>query len=80
MLILLKLLILQVTREKQTLRSIEISVLILHWQHFSRFVLGLCFLTSKREDNAVKLRQYIEIFSNRFVQEMLLDCIGFGIS
>ena len=24
--------------------------------------LGLCFLTSKKEDNAVKLRQYIEIF------------------
>ena len=36
----------------------------LHWYHFSRFVLGLCFLTSKKEDNAVKLRQY-----NGLVQE-----------
>ena len=39
------------------------------WQHFSRFALGLCFLMSKKEDNAVKLRQYREIFYNRFVQE-----------
>ena len=31
---------------------------------------------SKKEDNTVKLRKYIEILSNRFVQEMLLDCIG----
>ena len=28
----------------------------------------------------MKLRQYIEIFSNRFVQKMLLDYIGIGIS
>ena len=44
-------------------------MLTLHCWHFSRFVLGLCFLTSEKEDNAVKLRQYFEIFYNRFVQE-----------
>ena len=27
----------------------------------SRFIVGLCFLTSKKEDNTVKLRQYVEI-------------------
>ena len=30
--------------------------------------LGLCFLMSKKEGNAVKLRQYLEIFYDRFVQ------------
>ena len=64
----IKLLILYVTREKQTLRSREISRLILHWQHFWRSVLGLCFLASKKEDNTVKLIQYIEIFCGSFLQ------------
>ena len=42
--------------------------------------LGLCFLMSKKKDNIVETRQYMEIFSSRFVQEMLLDCFGIGIS
>ena len=61
--------ILRVTREKQTLRTREISMLALYWYHFSRFALGLCFMMSKKEDNTVKLRQYLEIFCNRIVQE-----------
>ena len=44
-------------------------MLALHWLDFSRFVLGLSFLTSNEENNAVKLRQYLEIFYNRFAQE-----------
>ena len=35
---------------------------------------------SKKKDNIVETRQYMEIFSSRFVQEMLLDCFGIGIS
>ena len=45
------------------------SMLTLHLKHFPRFVLGIYFLTSKKEDSAVKLRQYLDIFYNRFVQE-----------
>ena len=58
-----------VAKEKRTLRSREISMLTLRWWHFSRFILDLCFLTSEKEDNAVKLLQYLEIFYNRFFQE-----------
>ena len=49
------------------MRSREISMLHYIGSTF-RDSLGLCFLTSKKEDNAVKLRQYLEIFYNRFVQ------------
>ena len=45
--------------KKQTLRSRVISIQKLHWEHFSRSVLGLCFLTTKKEDNRVKLRQLL---------------------
>ena len=44
-------------------------MLTLHWQQVSRIRLALRFLTSKKADNALKLRQYLEIFYNRFVQE-----------
>ena len=53
----------------------------LYWQQFSRFVLGLFFLTSKQKDNAVKLRQYLEILYKWFFSgEMLLDCIAIRIT
>ena len=64
----MKLLTLHVTGEKQTLRSREISILTLNWELFTRFIVGLCFLTSKKEGNTVKLGQYVEIFSNKFAQ------------
>ena len=44
-------------------------MLTLHWQQVSRITLGLRFLKSKKEANALKLRQFLEIFYNRFVQE-----------
>ena len=38
--------------------------------------LCLCFLTSRKEDNTVKLQQYIEIFRNRFVQERRFQAVS----
>ena len=35
-----------------------------------------CFMTSKKEDNVVKLRQYLEIFYNRFVQERCFQAVS----
>ena len=52
--------------EKQILSSREISMLTLHWYLFLRFALGLCFLTSEKKDNAVKLRQYLLLKRDAF--------------
>ena len=52
--------------EKQILSSREISMLTLHWYLFSRFALGLYFLTSEKKDNAVKLRQYLLLKRDAF--------------
>ena len=46
-----------IIREKQTLSSRETSILILRWWYFSKSVLGVGFLTFKKEDNPLKLWQ-----------------------
>ena len=63
----IKLLILYITREKQALRFRN---LIVNTAFVTLFKIRFrSLLTSKREDNTLKLRQCIKIFCNRFVQE-----------